>query len=177
MPDSQRPHGLEPTRLLCPWDFPGKSTDQTFTNFIPLSFEVTSLTVFAFYILATRHSFSWFSSNHFSILLQNSVSTTWLVFRSGYFLLFFTEMIDLCHQNKLEFFFYYFPVRIEFRKEIIQMLLFQGQSLNEILSGPYERNIFSFPSLIFQLLFILHVLLYPSNKCLFFQIQLFIFGL
>ena len=21
-----RPHGLEPTRLLCPWDFPGKNT-------------------------------------------------------------------------------------------------------------------------------------------------------
>ena len=24
--DSSQPHGLEPTRLLCPWDFPGKST-------------------------------------------------------------------------------------------------------------------------------------------------------
>ena len=24
--DSERPHGLEPTRLLRPWDFPGKST-------------------------------------------------------------------------------------------------------------------------------------------------------
>ena len=24
--DSQRPHGLQPTRLLCPWDFPGKIT-------------------------------------------------------------------------------------------------------------------------------------------------------
>ena len=26
MPDSLRPHGLQPTRLLCPWDFPGKDT-------------------------------------------------------------------------------------------------------------------------------------------------------
>ena len=26
MSDSQRPHGLQPTRLLCPWDFPGKNT-------------------------------------------------------------------------------------------------------------------------------------------------------
>ena len=26
VPDSQRPHGLQPTRLLRPWDFPGKST-------------------------------------------------------------------------------------------------------------------------------------------------------
>ena len=26
MSDSYRPHGLQPTRLLCPWHFPGKST-------------------------------------------------------------------------------------------------------------------------------------------------------
>ena len=26
VPDSWRPHGLQPTRLLRPWDFPGKST-------------------------------------------------------------------------------------------------------------------------------------------------------
>ena len=24
--DSSRPHGLQPIRLLCPWDFPGKNT-------------------------------------------------------------------------------------------------------------------------------------------------------
>ena len=27
MSDSQQPHGLQPTRLLLPWDFPGKSTE------------------------------------------------------------------------------------------------------------------------------------------------------
>ena len=26
MPDSLLPHGLQPTRLFCPWDFPGKRT-------------------------------------------------------------------------------------------------------------------------------------------------------
>ena len=26
MSDSLRPHGLEPTRLLCPWNSPGKIT-------------------------------------------------------------------------------------------------------------------------------------------------------
>ena len=26
MSDSLRPHGLLPTSLLCPWDFPGKNT-------------------------------------------------------------------------------------------------------------------------------------------------------
>ena len=25
--DSLQPHGLQPTRLLCPWDFPGKNTE------------------------------------------------------------------------------------------------------------------------------------------------------
>ena len=25
--DSVRPHGLQPTRLLCPWDSPGKNTE------------------------------------------------------------------------------------------------------------------------------------------------------
>ena len=27
MSDPRRPHGLQPTRPLCPWDFPGKSTE------------------------------------------------------------------------------------------------------------------------------------------------------
>ena len=26
VPDSLRPHGLQPTRVFCPWDSPGKST-------------------------------------------------------------------------------------------------------------------------------------------------------
>ena len=26
MSDPQRPHGLQPSRLLCPWDFPGKNS-------------------------------------------------------------------------------------------------------------------------------------------------------
>ena len=27
VPDSLQPQGLQPTRLLCPWDFPGTSTE------------------------------------------------------------------------------------------------------------------------------------------------------
>ena len=30
MPDSLQPHELQPTRLLCPWDFPGKNTGAGF---------------------------------------------------------------------------------------------------------------------------------------------------
>ena len=33
MPNSLRPHGLQPTRLLCPWDFPGKSTGMVAISF------------------------------------------------------------------------------------------------------------------------------------------------
>ena len=35
MPDSLRPHGLQPTRLLCPWDFPGKDTGVPFPSPMP----------------------------------------------------------------------------------------------------------------------------------------------
>ena len=37
--DSSRPHGLRPTRLLCPWDFPGKSTGVGCHTAILKSFE------------------------------------------------------------------------------------------------------------------------------------------
>ena len=30
MSDSLRPHGLQPTSFLCPWDFPGKNTGVSF---------------------------------------------------------------------------------------------------------------------------------------------------
>ena len=49
--DSQRPHGLRPTRLLCPWDFPGKSggvgrhcTSIHRRNFHPLPVSLSLLT-------------------------------------------------------------------------------------------------------------------------------------
>ena len=35
MPDSSQPHGLQPTRLLCPWDFPGKSTGAIAFSTVP----------------------------------------------------------------------------------------------------------------------------------------------
>ena len=34
MPDSLGPHGLQPTRLLCPWDFPGKDTGVGFHSLL-----------------------------------------------------------------------------------------------------------------------------------------------
>ena len=36
--DSLRPHGQQPTRLLCPWDFPGKSTGVSCCFLLPRIF-------------------------------------------------------------------------------------------------------------------------------------------
>ena len=37
--DPQRPHGLQPTRLLHPWDFPGKSTGVGCQCLLPTNYE------------------------------------------------------------------------------------------------------------------------------------------
>ena len=37
VPNSSQPHGLQPTRLLRPWGFPGKSTGQIKLHFLYLS--------------------------------------------------------------------------------------------------------------------------------------------
>ena len=37
MSNSSQPHGLQPTRLLCPWDFPGKSTGVGYHSLLRIS--------------------------------------------------------------------------------------------------------------------------------------------
>jgi len=37
MSDSLQPHGLYPTKLLCPWDSPGKNTEVGFHFLLPSS--------------------------------------------------------------------------------------------------------------------------------------------
>ena len=43
MSDSLRPHGLQPTRLLCPWDFPDKGTGVGCHCLLQYSYIVKSL--------------------------------------------------------------------------------------------------------------------------------------
>ena len=43
MSDPQRPHGLQPSRLLCPWDFPGKSTGVGCHCLLPRAWQPTPI--------------------------------------------------------------------------------------------------------------------------------------
>ena len=86
MPDSLRPYGLQPTRLLCPWDSPGKNTG---VGAIPFSrsswlrdwIQVSHITGGFFTVWATRDSsaFSRMSQhwNHTVCGLFSLVSFTW----------------------------------------------------------------------------------------------------
>ena len=50
MSDSSRPHGLQPTRLLRPWDFPGRSTGvgcHSFLKFLIMHFNTSALDSFS----------------------------------------------------------------------------------------------------------------------------------
>ena len=47
--DSSRPHGLQPTSLLCPWDFPGKSTGVGCHHLLQES--PTALSIFTFLVV------------------------------------------------------------------------------------------------------------------------------
>ena len=79
MSDSLRPHGLQPTRLLHPWDFPGKSTGVGCHCLLQNTTLVASIT--NLYILITQlsqfgfiYSLSepwWFWSNFQTISFEN----------------------------------------------------------------------------------------------------------
>ena len=68
MSDSSRPHGLHPTRLLHPWDFPGKR-DRLEGLKLPSSLSALTLwhsrnpyLPFGFDVLVIENSAQWFST-------------------------------------------------------------------------------------------------------------------
>ena len=65
----QRPHGLQPTRLLHPWDFPGKSTGVGCHCLFPNS----ARTMYSKYIRKSIHSHSilWWSVSQFKSVTQS----------------------------------------------------------------------------------------------------------
>ena len=80
--NSLRPHGLQPTRLLCPWDSPGKSTGVGcnilyYTILYYLSHQVLHLCVVVIYVfyscfIARWVDWKWLFHHDFYSLLQSS---------------------------------------------------------------------------------------------------------
>ena len=86
--DSQRPHGLQPTRLLRPWDIPGKSTG------VGCHCLLLNATIY--------FKMGLFKSLPFSSLLPNLIKQPWIHFLSLHvslcFLEFYiSETIQCCH--------------------------------------------------------------------------------
>ena len=61
MSDSSRPHGLQPTRLLHPWEFPGKSTGVGCHCLLQTTYRRTTETSFSTAVMETRKQ--WNTSN------------------------------------------------------------------------------------------------------------------
>ena len=61
--DSSRPHGLQPTRLLCPWDSPGKSSGEgchcllRLSPHLPFNFHMILSNVFVYNVNYKRYIF------------------------------------------------------------------------------------------------------------------------
>ena len=73
--DPQRPHGLQPTRLLHPWDFPGKSTGVGCHCLLPTEDRYTLFHPSAGVNLALLHlvDLSPYFTFHFSFFLSVSI--------------------------------------------------------------------------------------------------------
>ena len=80
MSDSLRPHGLQPTRLLCPWDFPGKRV----LEWVAIAFSVFPPNISQFVLcipakqtcslLCTNFAFSYFtlcSSSYWNCIMYS----------------------------------------------------------------------------------------------------------
>ena len=72
MSDSSRPHGLQPTRLLRPWDFPGKSSGVVCHCFLRAStLEAPNHRPFSHEPLGSRGQeiLPWFARDNHSLIL------------------------------------------------------------------------------------------------------------
>ena len=122
MSDSLQPYGQQPTRLLCPWDFPGKSTGvrchQIFTIVMSSSWidpliimQCPSLSLVIFFILRSIWSdmrittlgffcfpFAWNIFFHpLTFSLYVSLGLTWVSYRQHlYGSCFFIHSANLC---------------------------------------------------------------------------------
>ena len=70
--DSSRPRGLQPTRLLCPWDFPGKSTGVGCHCYQWLILQYLQLRLLDFPFLFERY-FCWIYNSMSAVLFLSAL--------------------------------------------------------------------------------------------------------
>ena len=77
--DSLPPHGLQPSSLLCPWDFPGKNSEEVAISFCRQSSQprewtrVSCITDRLFTIWAIREAYFSYSSVYVSIYISKFI--------------------------------------------------------------------------------------------------------
>ena len=77
--DSSWPHGLQPTRLLLPWDFPSKSTGVGCHRLLQIDIYTYTIDTFPILLLLFRISLLWCSLGH---ILDSTLMITQLFFTS-----------------------------------------------------------------------------------------------
>ena len=88
--DSQRPHGLQPTRLLRPWDFPGKSTGVGChcllwsLVFQVIYFFMKYILILIFYAIISLENQLWFCNMRLDLFCSPSLQwSPWLTFQNS----------------------------------------------------------------------------------------------
>ena len=106
--DSSRPHGLQPARLLCPWDFPGKSTGVGCHCLLQKTSLVLLILLFSFISLHCSFKKAFFSL--LAVLWKSAFS--WVYFSLSPLLLtslLFSAICKASSDNHFAFFhFFYF---------------------------------------------------------------------
>ena len=82
MSDSFRPHGLQPARLLCPWDSPGQNTSMGCHALLQGAFQTRDRTRFSCFFIAGRSLLpSYWETAHTTVCIQGLVKEISLYFK------------------------------------------------------------------------------------------------
>ena len=104
VPDSLRPYGLQPTRLLCPWGFPGKNTE------VGCHFFLQGIFLTQFSLLNCRHILFWLSyvgwfkyfreySNNCMVCKSSKEDVYWKAGYPGKRWCCSSSLVAICRQN------------------------------------------------------------------------------
>ena len=99
MSNSLRPHGWSPTRPLCPWDFPGKTTGVGFHFLLQKIFPTQGLNPALLHLLHWRWIFYWLSHWETPLKFWRLIvkSTFYLFLKCNWGIIALQCCADFCH--------------------------------------------------------------------------------